>query len=280
LILPLGISGVLLSSMLWVSKEFNAPACNLPLHVSIWSYVFYAFNSHYYAFASVYRGVECQVSGLTLLNVNLALHSPLWILFQWLGDVFVLIFSLVWLAKDVGSLDMSFPEVVILLELALVIKIIGFSMRLYKRNRDVIDGKAEKVSSGIVYVICLLASMPCAILIAFDLENPKNPPYPVVTSTFPIYFLIMKTIWNTLSDFYPSFRLVAMFPFIIAELFAFLILDLNLTIFPSVYILSPLGVYGLLFLLVFLNFLWKVLRALSILCCRGCSRRSLKLLFT
>jgi hypothetical protein len=136
------------------------------------------------------------------------------------------------------------------------------------------------MSSGVFYIFWLILCIPSMFFLAINLENPNEPRFPVVTCSFPIFMLILKTLWNSLNDFLTLKRFMILTPLFISEFIALLIFDLKITQIPVYAILIPLGIYGLFSLVIILDLAWKVLKAMSILCCRGCSRRSLKILFS
>jgi hypothetical protein len=280
LTMPLGITGLALSVLFWITKPFDFATSTIPLHVSIWSYVFFAFNVHYYAFYTVFYGRNCKLDGLTLLNVDLAVHSPLWVIFQWIGDFMLALFSLFWIGKNANIINLTFFQIAFFPVSSLIIKILGFAIRMSKQRKNLMERRFRKMSSGVFYIFWLILCIPSMFLLAINLENPNEPRFPVVTCSFPIFMLILKTLWNSLNDFLTLKRFMILTPLFISEFIALLIFDLKITQIPVYAILIPLGIYGLFSLVIILDLAWKVLKAMSILCCRGCSRRSLKILFS
>ncbi len=98
-----------------------------------------------------------------------------------------------------------------------------------KQSKNLAQRRLRKVSSGVFYVVCLTLCIPSMRLLAIDLENPNDPTNPIVTCTFPIFMLIVKTIWNSLNNFLILRRVMRLTPLLISEFIAFRIFDTKLT---------------------------------------------------
>jgi hypothetical protein len=232
-------------------------------------YLIYALNVHYCCLDM--RRKKKKISphpSLTLLQMNLCVDNVFWVIFQLIGDLLLLGFSLIWIFFDAGTRSSA----LYLACVSSVIKSFGYLALLRKRLTERGNSRA-KLLSAYSYPILFLLSSGSLILLSLDLgANSKL--YPPVLCALPLFILLLKSVWNILGDMTYFVKIIGILPAVLSYFLAILQIDLNVD-FSSYFIVFPLIIYPAAYIGQIARMLLFFFYALGVLCIQGFTMRSI-----